>query len=147
VILGGPPLGGTRIAGTSSFGTGFVDDMGAALAGCDLLCSLSGAESMNTSLLDALQLGVPFVAFDSGGAADFVESGRGGLLVPSGDAVAFGVAISSLVESELLRQKVGSHGPARAANFSVHMAAESTERCYHAALESRRAPIRKGASA
>jgi glycosyltransferase involved in cell wall biosynthesis len=129
VILGGP-TGRSTIAGTEAVGAGFVDEMAAAIAGFDILASLSGPEGMNTGVLDAMALGVPPVAYSGGGADEFIEHGRSGLVVQSGDAVAFAAALSSLAQDDVLRDTMTAFGPGRASRFSVDRMADSTESVY-----------------
>ena len=135
VILG--EVGGageTTIAETVAFAAGFVDDIAAAVAGLDIVCNLSGAESMSTALLDAMALGVPPVTYDSAGASEYVAHGECGLVVSAGDAVAFAAALSSLVEDEEMRDTFAAFGPGRAADFSVPRMAEAIESTYARAL-------------
>jgi L-malate glycosyltransferase len=138
VVLGGRVSGETRIASFQAFGAGFVDEIAPAIAGMDILCNFSGADSMSTAVLDAMGMGVPPVAFEGSGAGEYIEQGRSGLVVPGGDAVAFAAAVSSLVENEELRDTLAAFGPGRASRFSVAQMADSTEHTYNAALGRRR---------
>jgi hypothetical protein len=133
VVLGGGHAGETRIAATLAFGAGFVDEIAPAIAGMDILCNFSGTDSMSTAVLDAMGLGVPPVAFQEGGAGEYIEHGRSGLVVPSGDAVAFAAALSSLVEDEELRDTLAAFGPGRASRFSIARMADATEAVYQVA--------------
>jgi hypothetical protein len=134
VVLGGISSGTAVISGTAAFAAGFVDDVAAAIAGFDLLINLSGSESMSTAVLDAMSLGVPPVAYDSGGAGEYIEHERSGLVAPYGDSVAFAAAVSSLVTDEELRDTLAAFGPGRATKFSVSKMADQTELCYRKAL-------------
>jgi glycosyltransferase involved in cell wall biosynthesis len=134
VLLGARVSGETRIASTIGFGAGFVDEIAPAIAGMDILCNLSGSESMSTAVLDAMGLGVPPVAFQESGASDYIEQGRSGLVVPSGDVVAFAAALSSLVENEELRDTLAAFGPGRASRFSISQMADATESSYRMAV-------------
>jgi hypothetical protein len=134
VILGGVGAVRRKVMGTPTFGAGFVDDITSAIAGFDIFANLSGSESMGTAVLDAMALGVPPVTFDAGGAAEYVEDGKSGVVVPAGDAVAFAAALSSLVEDEELRETLAAFGPLRAAGFSLARLAEGTEETYRRVL-------------
>jgi glycosyltransferase involved in cell wall biosynthesis len=133
VVLGGQSSGATKIASTPTFCAGFVDDIPAAIAGMDILCNFSGPDSMSTAVLDAMGLGVPPVAFMEGGAGEYIEHGRSGLVVADGDSVAFAAALSSLVEDEELRDTLAAFGPGRASRFGVASLADATEFTYRAA--------------
>ena len=113
VVLGGASSGEGRIAGVAAFHAGFVDEIAPALAGLDFLCNLSGAESMGTATLDAMALRVPSVAYEAGGAGEYIENGRSGLVVPWGDSVAFAAAVSSLVNDRELRDTLAAFARAR----------------------------------
>ena len=135
VLLGTGHSGEHRIAATTAFGAGFVDEIASAIAGTDVLCNLSGSESMNTAVLDAMALGVPPIAFHDSGAGEYMEHGRSGLVVPAGDAVAFANALSSLVENDELRDTLAAFGPGRASHFSVAKMTDETETAYKMALK------------
>jgi glycosyltransferase involved in cell wall biosynthesis len=57
------------------------------------------SEGMPTTLLEAMEHGLPVVASDVGGVADVVKTGVNGVLVPPGDADAIARALSSLRDS------------------------------------------------
>ncbi len=119
VLLGGQAAGVGTISGVPTLRAGFVDEIAAAMAGLDVLWHPSAAEGLGTSVIDAMALGVPPVAFGVGGLPELIEDGNSGLLVPAGDSAAFGRACASLVEDEALRKRLGQTGPLRAAQFSV----------------------------
>jgi glycosyltransferase involved in cell wall biosynthesis len=64
------------------------DAMREALAGAYALV-FPGEEDFGIAPVEALAAGVPIVAYDAGGARDFVEPDRNGLLVPSQDPAEF----------------------------------------------------------
>ncbi|MBF6620533.1 MAG: glycosyltransferase, partial [Patulibacter sp.] len=67
------------------------------LAACDVLCAPSlGGESFGMVLTEAFAQGVPVVASDIVGYRDVVTSGRDGVLVPPGDALALAHALREL---------------------------------------------------
>jgi glycosyltransferase involved in cell wall biosynthesis len=59
--------------------------------------------------LEAMSVGVPFVATDHGGVTEVL--GDAGLLVPPGDADALAAAITRLIDDEQLRQRCHRAGP------------------------------------
>ena len=74
---------------------GFVDDVPALLAGCDLLVHPSMADALPTALIHGLAAGLPIVASDVGGIPEIVTDGVG-ILVPPGNADALGRAVADL---------------------------------------------------
>jgi glycosyltransferase involved in cell wall biosynthesis len=55
---------------------------------CDFCISLSLMENFSMALLEAALLGMPILAFDTGGNADIVREGENGYLFPLGDVSA-----------------------------------------------------------
>lgn len=117
IVLGGHASGRTSIAGLRAFRAGFVHEVPQALGGLDLLLHPGGAEGMGTAVIEAMALGVPTVAFALGGLGEIIESGRNGVLVPAGDAVAFAREVTRLVEEPDARRALATNGPARAERF------------------------------
>jgi glycosyltransferase involved in cell wall biosynthesis len=77
---------------------GHCDDMPAALMLADVAVSASlKPEPFGRSVIEAQAMGRPVVAFDHGGAAETVEDGVTGLLVPPGDAAALARAIARVL--------------------------------------------------
>ena len=73
---------------------GAVPDVGAWLAGADLLVSTSAYEGSPGVLIEALAAGVPVVATRCpGGSQQLLADGRGGRLVADGDPGAAAKAI------------------------------------------------------
>jgi glycosyltransferase involved in cell wall biosynthesis len=74
----------------------------------DLAISLkrSASHQANGKLLDYMAMGLPTVAFDTPGNREIL--GHDGVLVPEGDGGAVIDAIGTLLENQLLRQKIGS---------------------------------------
>ncbi len=58
------------------------------LAGCDILFVPAEREPFGRTLIEAMIVGTPVVAADSGGNPEAIEHGRNGYLVPVGDAPA-----------------------------------------------------------
>ena len=68
---------------------GSVEDVGPHLAWADLLILTSETEGLPGVVLEAAAAGVPSIAFDVGGAAETIQPGITGELVPAGDIEAF----------------------------------------------------------
>jgi len=67
-------------------------------------------------LLEALALGVPVAAMDTGGTREILEDGRSGLVV--GDAAALGEAVGRLVSDPALRARIVEGARERSRAFS-----------------------------
>jgi glycosyltransferase involved in cell wall biosynthesis len=136
VLLGGAPTGAETVGGIAAYRAGFVDAMYDAMAGLDMLWHPTGAEGFGTAAIDAMALGVPPVAFASGGLAELVETGVSGMLVAAGDPAAFARAVDVLANDATLRTQLGAGGRARAAQFSVDRMVTATGAVYHRLLGS-----------
>ena len=119
------------IAGAVSF-TGQVDDPLPHIAVMDVLVNPSLSESFCIVLLEAMALGVPVIAVDSGGPSEVVVSGESGLLVDASDD-ALHHAVLRLLDDRPLRRRLGDAGRAR---FEAHFTAQAMARRLEAALES-----------
>jgi glycosyltransferase involved in cell wall biosynthesis len=78
------------------------------LAAADLFVWPANNEAFGMALLEAQASGLPVVAGAAGGVEEIVVSGRTGLLVPAGDAVAFAAAVRSLIVDRGRRSAFGA---------------------------------------
>jgi glycosyltransferase involved in cell wall biosynthesis len=134
VLLGGTAIGADSFGGIAAYRAGFVDAIHDAMAGLDMLWHPSGAEGLGTAVIDAMALGVPPVAFATGGLAELVEPGRSGLLAAPGDVRAFAQEVERLATDRALREALAAGGRARAAQFSVDRMASGAAAVYDTVL-------------
>jgi glycosyltransferase involved in cell wall biosynthesis len=87
-------------AGPNVHFLGFRDDMPGVYAGLDVLVQPSLREGMPMTLLEAMASGLPVVATRVGAAADLIDNGRTGMLVPPGDVPALTAAVQSLLRDD-----------------------------------------------
>lgn len=97
------------------------------LAALDMLvhCPTS-PEPFGRALAEAMAVGTPVVAAESGGSAEIVEEGVTGRLVPAGDVDAFAAAVVELLRDPALRHRMGAAGRHRAQRLfpvGAHVAA------------------------
>lgn len=90
--------------------TGRQDDMPHFLAACDVLLSTSGREGLPKSIMEAMAMGMPVVAWESRGCSDLILDGVTGYLVPFGDVQGMGEGLESLGKSAEDRHRLGSAG-------------------------------------
>ena len=101
---------------------GFRTNVGDYLSALDLFVFPSLMEGLGSTLLDAMQFGLPIVASRVGGIPDLVIHDETGLLTPPGSATALRDAISSLYEDRDRMRRLGEAGRRRSALFSAkHM--------------------------
>lgn len=138
VLLGGSISGMADIGGCPAFRAGFVEDIEPAMAGLDLLLHPSRAEGLGTSVLDAMALGKPPVAFAIGGLTEVIEDRRSGLLVRPFDTPAFASASAALIADANLRHRLGQGAKDRAKSFDSRGMTEGTELVYNRVLQKQR---------
>jgi glycosyltransferase involved in cell wall biosynthesis len=92
---------------------GFRDDVLALLKGFDIFVMSSETEGLGTSILDAMACGKPVVGTKTGGIPEVVEDGVTGFLVEPRDPRALARAITTLLQDESLRTRMGAAGLAR----------------------------------
>ncbi len=85
---------------------GFQRDILKWIADLDILFFPSLSEGFPTTVLDAMQCGVPVVASHVGGIADMITDGESGRLLAPEDVQGFEEAILGLLENSQLREQV-----------------------------------------
>lgn len=90
--------------------TGRRDDVVAVTAAFDVAVLPSLREAQGISLLEAMALGKPIVASDTGGIPEVVREGVEGLLVPPGDVGALADALLRLARDAGLRARLADAG-------------------------------------
>jgi len=130
VLLGGKGKGSTSFSGVEGFDAGFVEEIHDAVAGLDVLWHPAKSEGLGTSVIDAMALGIPPIAFAVGGLPEVIEDGKSGLLVPPGDIQAFARAAAELITNETLRAKLGEGARLRAREFDAKRMIERTAEVY-----------------
>jgi N-acetyl-alpha-D-glucosaminyl L-malate synthase BshA len=101
------------------------------LQAADVGLFTSEMESFCLSILEAMCFGCPSVATAVGGVPEVVDSGKTGLLVPTGDADALARATESLIADPALRVAMGAAAKARARErFSAEVIVPRYEALY-----------------
>lgn len=131
LLLGGAKRGHMTIGRIQAYSAGFVEDIIPAVAGVDVLWHPSRAEGLGTSVIDAMAVGVPPLAFAVGGLSEVVVNQTSGLLVPSGNIAAFAEAAEQLICDAGLRASLGAQAKIRAATFNAGTMTQQTEKVYY----------------
>jgi len=90
--------------------TGFRQDVGGFYNIADLFVMSSVQEGLGTAVLDALALGKPVVAANSGGLPEIIHDGQTGRLVESANPVALARGIVELLENHELAGRLARRG-------------------------------------
>ncbi|SFM62020.1 glycosyltransferase family 4 protein [Marinobacter zhejiangensis] len=104
---------------------GFQKDIGNWLAALDLLVFPSLQEGLGSTILEAMQHGVPVVAARAGGIPDILDDGSNGLLVNPGDVDGLADAVSRMLADEELRARLVEGGYQTLPRFSPERNASS----------------------
>jgi glycosyltransferase involved in cell wall biosynthesis len=137
-----------ELAGAVSF-LGVRDDPERVIAAADIAVLTSDREGTPIALIEAAAASRPAIATDVGGVRDVVTP-QTGILVPAGDHVAFGRALSELAASASARSRMGDAARAHAfARFSAERLIDGHQRLYEELVRRRRgeAPKRRTSAA
>lgn len=113
---------------------GFRDNIQECIAGCDLLLAPQVDEAYGRTLVEAMLVGTPVIASNSGGHREIIRSPQTGILVGVDDAGAMAAAVSTCLAApeRLERMTETAREAARAAHSGTAHAAEVAaiyERC------------------
>lgn len=97
---------------------GQVDNVGDYLAAFDLLLHPSRHEGLGSTLIDALEAGLPVVATAVGGIPEIIRDPDNGRLVPADDPSALEAAVAGFLRDPALRARVSANNRLRARDFS-----------------------------
>jgi glycosyltransferase involved in cell wall biosynthesis len=70
--------------------------------------------------LEAMSSGIAVIASQTGGLTDFIEDGKTGILVPSGNHRALASKINELLDDEEYRLRLGIEARKHALQYSWH---------------------------
>jgi glycosyltransferase involved in cell wall biosynthesis len=87
-----------------------------------------------TVAMEAMAMGKPIIASDTGGLADIVVDGETGLLVPAGDAGALQRAMRRLLDDVVERERMGVTARQRVVKFQARTVVPSIEQVYREGL-------------
>jgi glycosyltransferase involved in cell wall biosynthesis len=91
----------------------------------------SSAEGWPMVLMEASQMGVPTVAFDSFGALhDIVEDGYNGRIIQNNDLCAFQDALVSIMMNDTHRQQMGRNAVVKSHEFEINSIVEKWQEVY-----------------
>lgn len=108
----------------------------------DVLVMTSIIEGMPNVLIEAQFMGISCVTTDAGGAAEVVEDGRSGFVVPIGNVRGLVDRCGQLLEDAFLRDRFVVAGRERAEKaFNANRMAHDTILLYHRLLEENRSRI------
>ena len=115
--------------------TGFREDVGAFYHVADLFVMSSAQEGLGTAVIDALALGKPVVATNSGGIPEVILDGETGRLVAPGDPAALAEGIVELLTNPERAKRMARRGQEMVRQkFSVEAMVDKNVEVYHQIL-------------
>ncbi|MGC0418500.1 glycosyltransferase [Embleya sp. AB8] len=110
---------------------GRTADVEGALRAASVFAAPSRAEGFPISLMEAMAMGVPSVAFDCApGVREIVTHERNGLLVPRGNTREFAAALERLIDDRELRDRLGEQGLKDVTRFAPEAVLERWEQIF-----------------
>ena len=109
---------------------GWIDNVGDYLAAFDVFVYPSLHEAMGSTLLDAMQMGLPVIATNVGGIPGFVKDGANGLLVEPQNPAQLLQAVDRALTDKHWRSEVGTRNQKTAAEYGVSRMADDYLRLY-----------------
>jgi glycosyltransferase involved in cell wall biosynthesis len=110
--------------------TGFREDALNLTAFADIFVISSRWEGLGTSIIDAMALGKPVIAAETGGIPELIKDNMNGLLVPKEDPWALAETIFRLISDEPLRKRLSEQAHKDARNFTIEKTVDRTIEVY-----------------
>ncbi len=118
--------------------TGFVKEIEDEMINFDIYVQPSISESFGLAIVQAMDLGLPVVATNTGGIPEVVTTGKSGLLVEAGSPPALANAIITLIRDPEKAKKMGQLGEEEAKiKFNLKDLIEETEGIYEKVAQNR----------
>lgn len=117
---------------------GFVKDIEDEMAKFDLYVQASLSESFGLAIVQAMGLGIPVVATNTGGIPEVVTTGKSGILVEAGNPRALAEAIIELLRDESKAKEMGKLAAEEAKiKFNLKDMVQETENIYEKMAQAR----------
>ena len=114
---------------------GFRDDVPELLRLCDVFALCSVDEPFGRVVIEAMAVGKPVVATNSGGVPEIVADGETGILVPHSHPEALAAALLDVLSQPERAREMGAAGMRRARElFDVKRVARMVEEVYEEVL-------------
>lgn len=118
--------------------TGFVKDIVEEMINFDIYVQPSISESFGLAIVQAMDLGLPVVATNTGGIPEVVTTGKSGLLVEAKNSLALTEAILTLIRDQDKAKRMGKLGEEEAKiKFNLEDMIGETEGIYEKIAQSR----------
>ena len=122
-----------NISGSVIF-TGFRTDVPLLMSCMDIFMVSSILEGLNTSIIDAMHMGLPVIATNTGGIGELLEDGVNGFLVPPRMPDIMVEKMNVLTLSDSMRTEYGARGREKALRFTDNAMVEGYLSLYNGNL-------------
>lgn len=118
--------------------TGFINDIEDEMVKFDIYVQPSLSESFGLAIVQAMSLGIPIVATNTGGIPEVVTTGKSGILVEVGKSQALAEAILELLRDKSKAKEMGKLAAEEAKiKFNMKEMVKETEGIYDEIVENR----------
>lgn len=101
---------------------GFHNDVRKIMSSLNILVNCSCAEPFGMTIIEAMALGVPVIATDSGGVPEIINDGKNGILYPPGDCRCLAQNILEILNNLQMAEKISNNALKTVSNkFSLSM--------------------------
>jgi len=115
--------------------TGYLEDVRPALAKASIYISASSREGLPVSVMEAMAMQKPVVAYNIRGVRDLVVDGKTGFLVSFGDVQGLAEKVCFLIQNPEVAREMGRKGRERVLKeFDLKIVMESMRKLYEEAL-------------
>jgi glycosyltransferase involved in cell wall biosynthesis len=97
----------------------------------DVFVTASKTENQPLSVLEAMSFGLPVIGPRANGLCELIDHGHNGLFSPPDDVAALTNCMTSLIEDQALRRRMGSSAPHSVAAHALSRVSDRWEELYH----------------
>lgn len=112
---------------------GWVENVGDYLASFDIFVFPSLHEALGSTLLDAMQFGLPIVASNVGGIPGIIVDGVNGILIEPEDPAGLFRGLATILDDDAMREQMGRCNTELARNYGAERMAAAYEAIYEVA--------------
>ena len=143
VVVGGGPLAGAVASRVSNLGLGdhvtalgHRPDVEVVLGAIDVLVLPSDDEGMPGVAIEAQMAGCPVVSFPVGGAAEVIEQGKTGIVLPAHDVDLMAAEVVGLLADRPRSETMGAAARIRSERFTMASAAKAYDEAFRGLIDS-----------
>ncbi len=110
------------------------NDLTERIAAGDFFVSASTIETQGLVFLEAMALGLPVIGVNAGGVPEYVDNGKNGFIVESGNVRAIAEAMKKFIDHPELRESFGQNAKESVKKFDADLITGEIEKVYKALI-------------